>query len=175
MPEQSAAKAQLPPPPSPAAGLGVAGVVAAGIVIWAIICKTLLTDTSMFAGFMVLWYWAKVEHLSFARLPATILGALVGIGVSWAMLLCATLYGGAGFAFGLFLLFVAIYLDVIQVLPTLFNAATMLFSIVSAAPLIQLKIDWIEFCLATAGGGAFFGGFVAAVMWLASKAARQKS
>ena len=175
MTETQLAKPENPLPPPPLAGLGVAGVIFAGIVMWAGICGALLSVTSMFAGFMVLWYWAKVEHLVMARLPATVLGALVGIGLSWVMLLCAQAYGGPGFAFGLFLLFIAIYLDLIAVMPLLFNASTMLFSLVSAAPLIQLKINWLEFCLAAAGGGVFFGGFVAGVMWLAGKMVRQKS
>jgi hypothetical protein len=162
-------------PPPPLAGLGVAGVIAVGIVLWAGICSVLLSHTSMFAGFMVLWYWAKVEHLAMARLPATVLGGLIGIGLSWVMLLCAQAYGGPGFAFGLLLLFLAIYLDVIQVMPLFFNASTMLFSIVSAAPLIQLKINWVEFCLAAAGGGVFFGAFVAGLMWLAGKMSQRAS
>jgi len=166
--------AKAPPPPPPLAGLGVAGVVFAGIVLWAGICGALLSLTSMFAGFMVLWHWAKVEHLAMARLPATVLGALVGIGLSWTMLLCAQAYGGPGFALGLLLLFIAIYLDLIAVMPLLFNASTMLFSLITAAPLIQLKVNWIELGLATAGGGLFFGGFVAGVMWLASKFMREQ-
>lgn len=159
------------PPPPPVAGLGVAGAVFAGIAIWAGICGALLSNTSMFAGFMVLWHWAKVEHLAMARLPGTVLGGLVGIGLSWVMLLCAQAYGGPGFAFGLLLLFIAIYLDVIAVMPLLFNSSTMLFSLITAAPLIQLKVNWVELCLATAGGGLFFSAFLAGVMWLGSKAA----
>ena len=51
----------------------------------------------------------------------------------------------------------------------LVNASTMLYSIVAAAPLIQLKIDWLELCFATVGGGLFFGAYVAAIMWLVAK------
>jgi hypothetical protein len=175
MTETRWAKPESPPPPPPLAGLGVAAAVATAIVGWAAVSAVLLSQVSIFAGFMVLWYWAKVEHLSLARLPATILGALVGICLSWVMLLCAQAYGGPGFAFGFLLLFLAIYLDVIQVMPLLFNASTMLFLIVSAAPLIQLKINWVEFCLAAAGGGVFFGAFVAGVMWLPGKVSRRTS
>jgi hypothetical protein len=175
MTETQLAKPETPPPPPPLAGLGVAAVVAIAIVGWVAVCTALLSQVSMFGGFMVLWYWAKVERLSMPRLPATVLGALVGICLSWAMFTCASNYGGAGFAFGLLLLFLAIYLDIVQVMPLLFNASTMLFSIVSAAPLIQLKIDWVEFCLATAAGAVFFGGFVAGVMWLAGKMSQRAS
>jgi hypothetical protein len=159
-----------PPPPPPLAGIGVAGVVFAGIAIWAGICGAFLSETSMVAGFMVLWYWAKVQHLDIVQLPATVLGGLVGIGLSWIMLLLVESHGGPGFAFGLLLLFIAIYLDMIAVMPLLFNASTMLFSLITAAPLIQLKVNWIELSLATIGGGVFFGAYVAGVMWLAAKA-----
>jgi hypothetical protein len=161
--------------PLPLAGLGVAGVVFAGIALWAGICGALLSHTSMFAGFMVLWHWAKVEHLAMARLPGTVLGGLVGIGLSWVMLLCAQAYGGPGFAFGLLLLFLAIYLDVIAVMPLFFNSSAMLFSLITAAPLIQLKVNWVEMCFATAGGGVFFGTFVAGVMWLSGKLSAKSS
>jgi len=161
-----------PSPPPPLPGLGVATVVALAIVGWVAVGGAFLSESALFAGFMVLWYWAKVEHLVMKRLPATVLGALVGSCLSWAMNACAIRYGGGGFAFGLLLLFVAIYLDVIQVLPLWFNASTMLFSIVSAAPLIQFKIDWVELCLAVAGGGVFFGAFVAGVFWLSAKLSR---
>jgi hypothetical protein len=60
-------------------------------------------------------------------MPATVLGGLVGILVAWAMFYGASNYAGTGLALGLLLLIFAIYLDVIQVLPILFNASTMLF------------------------------------------------
>ncbi len=156
-------------PPPPLAGIGVAAVVVAAIIGWVALGSLFLSEASLFAGFMILWYWAKVEHLAMQRLPATVLGALAGIGIAWAMYYGATNYGGAGFAVGFLLLIIAIYLDVIQVMPLTMNASTMLFSIVAAAPLIQLKVNWIELCLAVIGGGLFFGAFVAAVMGLATK------
>jgi len=171
VPESRPAKQDTPLPPSPLPGLGVAAVVATAIVCWVAVGSIFLSKTSLFGGFMVLWYWAKVEHLSMQRLPDSVLGALVGVCLSWVMFRLASDYGAAGFAFGLLLLFVAIYLDIVQVVPLLFNASTMLFSIVSAAPLIQLRIDWVELCLATVGGGVFFGAFVAGATWLAGRMA----
>jgi hypothetical protein len=122
---------------------------------------------------MLLWYWAKVEHLSMQRLPASIMGALVGIAIAWAMFYGASNYGAMGAAIGLALLIIAIYLDIIQIMPLFMNASTMLFSIVAAAPLVQLKVNWIELSLATAGGGIFFGAFVAGMTWLAGKLSRK--
>jgi hypothetical protein len=169
MTETTLAQPDLPPPPTPLAGLGVTAVVISAIFAWVALGSTFLSEPSLFGGFMMLWYWGKVEHLSMSRLPATVLGALVGIGIAWVMFYCASNYGPAGFAFGLFVLIVAIYLDVIQVFPMFVNASTMLLSIVAAAPLVQLKVNWIELCLATSGGGIFFGAYVAAVMWIVGR------
>jgi hypothetical protein len=169
MTETGFAKQELPPPPPPLAGIAVAAVVVAAIIGWVALGGLFLSETALFSGFMVLWYWAKVERLAMAQLPHSVLGALVGIGIAWAMFYGAANFGGVGLLAGLALLIVAIYLDIIQTLPLFFNASTMLFSIVAAAPLIQLRIDWIELCLATIGGGIFFGTFVASVMWLAAR------
>jgi hypothetical protein len=163
------AEPKAPPPPSKLAGLGVAAVLVVAIVGWVALGGAFLSETSLFGGFLVLWYWAKVEHLAPQRLSASIIGGLVGIGVAWVMFFGATNYGALGFAVGLTLLVVSIYLDIIQVFPLFVNASTMLFSIIAAAPLVQLKINWVELCLATAGGGIFFAACVAAANWLASR------
>lgn len=168
MSEAATPKSPLPPPP-PIAGIGVAAVIMVGIFGWVALGSSFLSEPSLFAGFMVLWYWAKVEHLDMAKLPAAILGALTGIGLAWAMFLSAATFGGPGFALGLGLLLVAIYLDVIEIWPLFVNAATMLFSIVAAAPLVQFHVNWMELFLAALVGGLFFGAYVAALMWLAGK------
>jgi hypothetical protein len=169
------ATSEPPLPPAPLAGLVVAAALVTAIIGWFALAGAFLSEPTLFGGLMLLWYWAKVEHLSMQRLPASIIGALVGIGVAWAMFYGASNYGPTGFACGLALLIIAIYLDIIQVVPLFVNASTMLFSIVAAAPLVQLKVNWIEFSLATAGGGVFFGAFVAAVTSLAGKLSRKPS
>jgi hypothetical protein len=160
---------EAPNPPSALAGLGVLAVLITGIVGWFALGGTFLSEASLFGGILVLWYWAKFEHLAMKRLPATITGALVGIGVAWAMFYGASSYGATGAALGLLLLIVAIYLDIIEIFPLFVNTSTMLFSIIAAAPLVQLKVNWVELLLAAAGGGLFFGAYVAAVMWIAGK------
>ncbi len=169
IPDKAIASPEIPPPPL--AGIGVAAVVVTAIIGWIVLGGHFLSETALFGGLMMLWYWAKVEHLSMKRLPASIIGALVGIGVAWVIFYGATQYGSTGLLIGLAVLIIAIYLDVVQIFPQVVNAATMLYSIVAAAPLVQFKIDWIQLCFATAGGGLFFGLYVAAVMWLAGKRA----
>jgi hypothetical protein len=115
---------------------------------------------------MLLWYWATVERLVFARLLPSAIGGLVGIGLAWGMFYGWSTYGAVGLAVGLFTLVIAIYLDIIRALPMVVNPATMLYSIVAAAPLVQLRVNWLQLCLATIGGALYFGAFVAAVTWL---------
>lgn len=157
------------PPPGPLVGAGILVIVLVAIVAWAAVAGRFLSDVSLFGGFLMLWYWANVEQLSLARLPAALIGALVGIGLAWALLYGTVKYGGAGLLVGLLLLVLALYLDILKVVPLFVNASTMLYVTVAAAPLVQLKVDWVELCLATLGGGIFFAVFVEAVKWLASK------
>jgi hypothetical protein len=169
MAEASVTGPQAPPPPTPIAGLGVAAVVVTAIFAWVLLAGRFLSEPALFGGFMMLWYWAKVEHLAMRRLPACVLGGLMGIGLACAMHYAAIAFGPTGFVAGLILLIIAIYLDIVQIFPTWINAATMLYSIVAAAPLIQLRINWFELAAAAAGGGLFFGAYVAAVLWLAGR------
>lgn len=161
--------AETPPAPGALVGLGILLVVLVAIIAWATIGGHFLSEVSLFGGFLMLWYWANVEQLSLQRLPAALIGALVGIGLAWGLLYGTTNYGGAGLLVGLLLLILALYLDILKAVPLFVNASTMLYVTVAAAPLVQLKVNWTELCLATVGGGIFFALFVEAVKWLAGK------
>lgn len=169
MAEIQTAPTEAAPPPSPLIGLGILLVVLIGLVIWTVIFNRFVSPLSLFGGYLMLWHWANVEQLSVHRLPAALIGALVGIGLAWFLLYAATTYGAAGLAVGLVLLVAAIYLDIVKAVPLAINASTMLYITVAAAPLVQLKVDWIELIITTIGGGLFFAGFVEGVKWLAGK------
>ena len=68
--------------------------------------------------------------------------------------------GPQGTVIGLLVMLAAIYLQIIAALPLVFNVAAMLYLTVAAAPLVQLKVDFVDFALATVAGGLFFAGFV---------------
>jgi hypothetical protein len=157
------------PAPGPLAGLGIVAIVVVAVVAWVIIGTALLSDVSLFGAFLLLWHWANLEALEIKRLPATIAGALVGIALAWQVVYLTTIMGSNGTILGLLIMVAAIYLQVINVLPFLFNAAAMLFLTVAAAPLIQLKINFVELALATVVGGLFFGLFVEAIKRIAAK------
>jgi hypothetical protein len=143
--------------PGPVAGLGITAIVVILVVAWAVIGSKLFSDRTLFGGFLLLWHWANLEALEIKRLPATLAGALVGIALGWQVVYLTGAMGPTGTIIGLLIMIAAIYIQVINALPFLFNAAAMLFLTVAAAPLIQLKIDFVELALATVLGGLFFG------------------
>ena len=155
--------------PGPLAGLGIVAIVVVLIAAWAVIGSMLFSGLTLFGGFLLLWHWANLEALEIKRLPATIAGALVGIALAWQVVYLTQQMGPTGTIIGLLVMVAAIYIQVINVLPFLLNAAAMLFLTVAAAPLIQLKIDFIELALATAVGGLFFGVAVEGLKRLAAK------
>lgn len=155
--------------PGALAGLGIVAVVVVAIVAWVVIGTALFTDLTLFGGFLLLWHWANLEQLEIRRMPATILGALVGIGLAWQVVYLTSTMGNSGLILGLLIMIAGIYLQVINVLPLLFNPAAMLFLTVAAAPLIQLKVDFAELAMATVVGGLFFGIFVEGLKRIAAR------
>lgn len=155
--------------PGPLAGLGIVLVVVVAIVAWVAIGSALFSDVTLFGGFLLLWHWANLEHLEIRRMPATIAGALVGIALAWQVVYLSHAMGTNGLILGLLIMIAGIYLQVINVLPLLFNPAAMLFLTVAAAPLIQLKVDFAELALATVVGGLFFCIFVEGLKRIAAR------
>ncbi|WP_374587908.1 hypothetical protein [Novosphingobium sp.] len=155
--------------PGALAGLGIVAVVVVAIVAWVVIGTALFTDLTLFGGFLLLWHWANLEQLEIRRMPATILGALVGIGLAWQVVYLTSTMGNTGLILGLLIMIAGIYLQVINVLPLLFNPTAMLFLTVAAAPLIQLKVDFAELAMATVVGGLFFGIFVEGLKRIAAR------
>jgi hypothetical protein len=149
--------------PGPVAGLGIVAIVVVLIAAWAVIGSQLFSDLTLFSGFLLLWHWANLEQLEIKRMPATIAGALVGIALAWQVVYLTQQMGPTGTIIGL------LVIQVIAVLPFLFNAAAMLFLTVAAAPLIQLKVDFAEMALSTVVAGLFFGLAVEGLKRLAAK------
>ena len=161
--------AEVAPPPGPVAGLVILGIVLALIIAWIFIGTRFMADTSLVGGFMMLWYWANNEQLEIKRLPAAIIGAVVGIGLAWFLVFGAVHYGGLGLSAAVLLLILALYLDIIKAAPMIVNASTMLYVTLAAAPLVQLHVNWTELVFSTVIGGLFFGGVVEGLKRLAAR------
>ena len=156
-------------PPTPIAGLAILVIVLVLIAAWLAIGLQFLQDTSLIGGFLMLWYWANNEQLQIKRLPAAIIGAVVGIGLGWALVYGTVNYGTTGLTVAVLLLILALYLDIIKAVPLVVNTSSMLYVTVAAAPLVQLHVDWVELVLSTVVGGLFFGLAVEGLQRLAAK------
>jgi hypothetical protein len=162
------------PVPGAVAGLGITAVVIVLLVAWTLLTTIVfrVAATELVGGYMLLWYWANNEQLQFRRLPATIIGALVGIAIAWFLVYGTVTYGGAGTAIGLGILVLALYLDVIKAVPLAINPSTFLFVTLAAAPLVQLHVDWIKLIISTISGGVFFGLVVEGLNRLMARGAK---
>lgn len=156
-------------PPGKLAALAILVIVIVLIVVWVVIATQFIADTSLVGGFLLLWYWASCEKLETARLPAAIIGAVVGIALAWFLVWGAANYGTAGLVTALLLLLVTLYLDILKAMPLAINAATTLFLTLAAAPLVQLHVHWGELLLSTVAGGLFFGAVAEGLKRLAAK------
>lgn len=157
--------------PSPKVALAILLVVIVAIVAWIAVGVRIVSEVSLFGGFLMLWYWATIDELSVRKLPASLMGALVGIGLAWLLFFGATQFGAGGLAVGVIALIAALYCEIRKAMPQVINPATMLFVTVAAAPLIQFHVDWLELCIATIAGGLFFAGFVEGVKWIGARLA----
>jgi len=97
---------QAAAPPSPIAGLGVVAIIVAAIVGWAILGSAIVDELSLFGGFLMLWHYANMEQLDIKRLPAALLGAVVGLVLAWQVVYLTQLYGSTGTIIGLLVMVV---------------------------------------------------------------------
>ncbi len=155
--------------PSPKMAVAILAVVVVAIIAWFVVASRIVSEVSFIGGFLMLWYWAAIDELSVKKLPASLLGALAGIGLAWVLFFGVHNYGSTGLAVGLVAVLAAIYSEIRKVIPLVINQATMLFLTVAAAPLIQLHVNWLELCIATVLGAVFFAGFIEGVKWIGGK------
>lgn len=136
-------------------------VVVVAIIAWTWIGGALLGLTSLFASFLFAWYWANVEAMRFDRIPAALIGGLVGVGLAWLLQLLPAVMGpGNGLIVALLAILVALFVQILNWLPLVCNASTMLFLTVMAAPALVEKSDFRDVALSVVLGATFFAALV---------------
>lgn len=146
-------------------GLMLLGVIIGSIVVFEFLgYKVLgLGAEVFFASFLLLWYWATVEKAEFSGLPASLIGALVGVGLAWQSGWFVGHYGMPnGLIMGLVPIVIALFLVIMNWVPLAFNGAAMLFLTVLGAPALAKNTDFIVLSKAVVLGAVFFAG----VVWL---------
>ena len=131
---------------------------------------------ALFAGNLVLFYWAGIDHLKLQALPAVVVGSLGGILNGALFALLPPLIGeGLGALAALLVLLAAIYFLILQWLPLVFNNAYMLFLNVALIPAVLGEGRFIEMSVAVLFSAAFWGGVVFVGRRVASSRAAHKA
>lgn len=162
-----------PPPPGKAlATLAAVAVIIAGFVA----LTALLGNGEAWAGFLFLLCWSLGEGMRPERLPRTVAGALLGIGLASLLFLLPAAAGptAGGLAF-LAALLVLVYLQIRGHAPMLINMTTMIFLTVGTVPHVQEHARFGEVLVALLLGVGYFGGLAAAAALVGQRraAARQ--
>ena len=116
---------------------------------------------ALFAGSVLLFYWAGVEHFKMNMLLAVVTGSLGGL-ANGALFVVMQPFVGEGIAavMGLGALLFAVYCLILKWLPLLFNQAYMLMLTVTLAPPILHEAKFMEMAAAIIYSAVFWGGLV---------------
>ena len=155
--------------PSLVFGSTVFGIVLVAVVGWTLLGGIALGLTSLYAGFLFLWYWGEVEGAEISRFLTCLAGAVSGIGLAWILQALPAFFGVAGMVASLSIVLIAVYAHIMKLLPFVINSATMLFLTVAAAPVILTQSDFTEVLSSAVLGAVFFGSIVFAAKWFAGR------
>lgn len=148
---------------APAMAGGQAAVVTGGVVLLIagfIALGFLFGLTPLYAGFLLLWYWASVDMVEGKALAPLLVGACSGTATAWLLQYGAVQGGLAGVAPVLGLIVAAIYFQLRGWLPLLINRPYMLYLTVMAAPLLQADESFAHVMAAIVAATLYFGGIV---------------
>ena len=151
--------AESPPRPTLAFGLlillGVLVAIAGYIAI-----GQALGLAPLYAGFLLLWYWSTFDKLDFRAAPATIAGALAGVGTAWLLQAVTESASMTGIIAVLLLIVSVLFLHIMGWVTFLFNPAFFLFLTIATAPLLQGGEDFGHVAAAMLLGCAYFGALL---------------
>jgi hypothetical protein len=121
------------PRPSLAAGIGMLAGIFAASALW-VVLGGLLHLHSFFASFVFLWYWGVMDRLELNRLAPALLGALLGVALSWQLSFFSARFGGEGLAIGVGIIALAVFIQLMNWAPIIVNLCAMLFLAFLTAP-----------------------------------------
>ncbi|MBN9532788.1 MAG: hypothetical protein J0I26_10145 [Alphaproteobacteria bacterium] len=127
------------------------------IVSWILLGTFVFGITSFFASFLLLWYWASVEKAEISRLPASVIGALVGLALAWQLQFLSGQFGLNGLIAGLIVVAAAVFVQIMNWIPIAVNASAMLFLTALSAPALMTTMNFVEVAEAVGFGAIFFG------------------
>ena len=131
---------------------------------------------AVFAGNLVLFYWAGIEHFRLSALPSVLIGSLGGIWNVALFTLPVPVIGEAmAGLIGLAALLAAIYCLLVGWLPIIFNQAFMLALTVTFIPVVMQEAIFVDMSIGVLYGGLFWGGLVVTGKWIFEGLASRKA
>jgi len=127
----------------------------------------------LYAGFLLLWYWTSVAHSDVRALAPTVIGGLVGAGLSYMLQTGAAMGSVAVIVVALALMVVVLFVVIAGRLPLVCNASTMLYITVFNAPALQKVEDFRQVIVATVLGLVWFGVCIGLLEHLAKRPAAE--
>lgn len=161
----AAASPQSQPLPLP---LGHALIVTIGVLVAVagfIALGAWLHVKPLYAGFLLLWVWSALDKLSLKALPAALLGALAGTGLSYVLQSGTATGNSALVMLAIGLMLGAVFLVVAGRAALVCNQSMMLFITVLNAPLLQSDEDFRGVTIAIACSAVWFG----AIAWVIAR------
>jgi hypothetical protein len=147
------------PAMSPAKGLLILGGVV--VVVGGFIgLNTALGIKEFWGGFLFLLWWTGVEHMKFEKLPSCIIGALVGLALSYLLHALPQWIGPLGGLVFLGLILVVVYCQIMGWLAIAINMIAMLFLTVGTIPAVQAGADFAGVLAALILGVIYFVGLL---------------
>lgn len=153
----------------------VFAIVLVAVVGWTMLGGLALGLTSLYAGFLFLWYWGEKEGAELASFPRSLAGALCGLGLAWLLKGAPAALGTAGLVLALVCVAAAVFVHIAKLLPFVINSAAMLFLTIGAAPIILSQTDFVELTASMMVGACFFGGIVFIARWVGARASAPKA
>ena len=87
--------------PSIVMGSIVFAIVLIAVVGWTILGGLTLQLSSLYAGFLFLWYWGEKEGAELNRFIPSLVGALLGVALAWFLKIAPENFGTTGTALSL--------------------------------------------------------------------------
>ena len=130
----------------------------------------------VYAGLLFFTYWITIDDGEYRAMPAAVAGALGGTGTAWLLQLCALRGSGVGLILVLLLILFAIFMQILERAPIVFNRIFVIFLTVTAAPLLQkgedFRVVFLSILLAVVWFGLFVFGAKKAIALRQPRAAR---
>ena len=137
-----------------------------GIVILAVAAfigiSTAVGLTSVYGGFLFVFYFAGLCHAAPDKFAPAVAGAFCGLGIAFLLAELPAMMAHVGMVLALVLVLAAVYALIMGWAPLLVNHAAMLFLTVGTIPALQQKTTLADMALSVALAAGLMGALLLA-------------